>query len=338
MLTNNQTLEKASVLETYIRQSNIFRSLQSRFKQKQMSHGYLFTGAKGTGKYAMALLLAQMLFCSEKEKPCGWCSGCQKVKNQLHPDVMVISGENTIGVAQVRQAIQKAGEHTYEGGYRFILIEDAQKMTPQAQNALLKTLEEPYDDVVFCLLATEKQLLLPTILSRVQMISLPKATEQTIWHVLDQLELTQSQKEQITYFARGELGLALDYAGDSQFFEFRKEMIQKVLGIGSYYALEQSAIYYKEKKAQAEMLFKSLEELTRIALFVSLGIYPQQGVEDYPPAWIQMVKSRKNNPFFLQLIDKVFEAKHKYLSQVNWQGILEELFSFIMEENKKWQQ
>lgn len=338
MRIENNTSEKASAIETYIRQSNIFCGLQERFMQKTMSHGYLFTGGKGTGKYAMAILFAQMFFCSEKDKPCGYCRGCLKVKHHSHPDVIEISGESSIGVGQIRQTIQKVGEHTYEGGYRFILIDDAHKMTSQAQNALLKTLEDPYENVIFCLLATEKQLLLPTVLSRVQLITVPQATDDEMFHFLNSTGLSTENKEKLAYFYRGELSAALEYAKDDRFFIHRQQILEKVLAIDSYYALHESAAFYKEEKDRAEIFFKTLEELVRIALFVSLDMYPQRVIADYPKPWIKMVKSKQNNKYFLELINKTLKTKQKYLSQVNWQAILEELFAFIMEENKRWQQ
>lgn len=338
MQVENHTLEKASVMESYMKKSEPFRHLQQRFSQGKVNHGYLFTGAKGAGKYALAILTAQMLFCTEKDKPCGKCGGCLKVKHHTHPDVTQVKAEPSIGVEQIRRVVSKTGEHAYEGGYQVVMIQDAEKMTIQAQNALLKTLEEPYANIVFLLLTSEKSLLLPTILSRVQIVPLPQATNQEMVDFLAQTNCSPQLQTQVAHLARGRLGQALAYTQDGQLLTYRADLIEKVLSISSFYEVLTASALYKDQKQDDELFFELFEEVVHIALFVTLKLYPLEALEGYPASWKKMTEHSSSAKFFVALLDKIGIAKEKRMSRVTWQAVLEELFKFIMEENQKWQQ
>ncbi|NLB91273.1 MAG: DNA polymerase III subunit delta', partial [Clostridiales bacterium] len=235
MQYNSDHIDKASVMERYVKQGSTFQLLKERILLGKMNHGYLFTGVSGSGKYALAVLFSQMLFCSGKDKPCGVCQGCQKVLRKTHPDVEeIVTTKSSITVDQIRAATSKTEKHAYEGGYQVVIIHEAEKITPQGQNALLKTLEEPQEQVVFLLLTKEKTLLLPTILSRVQIISLPCASVDEIDQCLQQQQISQQQRKKISYLAQGSLGTALDYVQDKSFFEKRNEILHQFLGVTSF--------------------------------------------------------------------------------------------------------
>ena len=136
-------------------------------KAGRIAHAYLIVGGRGTGKRTLARLVAQSLFCMAGEKPCDICPACKRFLAGSHPDARTVAPKGkSIGVDEVRQLIDWLSVKPYEGGYRSVIVEDADRMTLSAQNAFLKTLEEPGDRTVFFLLAESLNALVPTVRSR----------------------------------------------------------------------------------------------------------------------------------------------------------------------------
>jgi DNA polymerase-3 subunit delta' len=149
----------------------IVESLKNAVKNGMISNGYVFSGPKGCGKKLMAFIFAMALNCSGAtvDKPCGSCSSCQRTESGNHPNVEIVKPTGqSIKIKQIRQIISDAARKPFETGYKIIIIENAEKMTHEAQDAFLKTLEEPPEDTVFILLAENHNILLPTIISRCQ--------------------------------------------------------------------------------------------------------------------------------------------------------------------------
>lgn len=113
-----------------------------RFRQKQMVHAWLLTGARGLGKRSLAMALACTLFCSESGKPCFRCAECRNVLEGRNPDVLTLFADDDkpIRIDPVREVISAVSRHSFGAGYRVVMIEPVEKMTPAAQNALLKSL------------------------------------------------------------------------------------------------------------------------------------------------------------------------------------------------------
>ncbi len=150
---------------------NIRRMLSVALEQNRLSHGYLFDGPEGIGKSSMAVWIAAHLFCEGENKPCGTCPGCTRLKTDNHPDIMILKpDEGSIKNAQVEEFQEFLRMKPFAGAAKVGIIEDADTMTPSAQNRLLKTLEEPAPGVVLFLIATNFNRMLPTILSRCQVL------------------------------------------------------------------------------------------------------------------------------------------------------------------------
>ncbi len=176
-----------------IAQDRALGSLRSALRRGALHHAYLFGGPDGTGKARAATLLAQAANCEGgtpgpggyRDDPCGACGPCRKIARGVHPDVLVLSDERAmvkagrweprggraasrdIVVDQVRDLVdRRLSLRRFEGRRRFVLIDPADAMNPQAQNALLKTLEEPPADTTLVLVAASPDALLPTIRSR----------------------------------------------------------------------------------------------------------------------------------------------------------------------------
>lgn len=151
-------------------QDYFLRALQ----KNTLAHAYIFEGLQGTGKKNMAVSLAQAIFCLQPDSdhaPCESCSNCERIAQGQHPDVRLIEAEGaTIKVDQIRQLKTALAQTGVEGNRQLFIIDEAEKMTVSAANSLLKFLEEPEGNTVVLLLTTAKNRLLPTILSRSQLI------------------------------------------------------------------------------------------------------------------------------------------------------------------------
>lgn len=156
------------------KQPKVAKILMNSIKNNRLLHAYLFEGAKGTGKKEMALYLAKSYFCKERvdEHPCEVCSDCKRIDSLNHPDLHLISPDGQS--IKKEQVIYLQKEFTYlgmESRKKFYIVEQADKMTQQAANSLLKFLEEPKSPTVAVLITNAKRNMLKTIESRTQVLS-----------------------------------------------------------------------------------------------------------------------------------------------------------------------
>lgn len=205
--------------------------LAAAINQDTISHAYLFEGIEGVGKHTMAHAFIKALLCTEPQAqhmPCGHCVSCRTLESGNHPDVSWIGreGKNSLGIRQIRERIV-ADVHTqpYQSAYKVYVIEDADTMTPEAQNALLKTLEEPPSYVVLILLAASSTGFLPTILSRVVTIRFQPLQNDVIVQALEErLKMDPEQGAVTAALSRGSLGYALQLATSKDFAQLRAEL------------------------------------------------------------------------------------------------------------------
>ena len=177
-------------------QSVIVRTLKNALANDKLAHAYLFAGPRGTGKTTMARLLAKALDCEEGVgKQCNHCSNCVSISEGTHPDVIEIDAASSNGVDQVRELIEKVTYAPIKGRYKVYIIDEVHMMTDAAFNALLKTIEEPPERVIFILCTTEPYKVLPTILSRCQRFDFGKIPEEDMEKKLIEI----LQKENATF-------------------------------------------------------------------------------------------------------------------------------------------
>ncbi|WP_239618962.1 DNA polymerase III subunit delta' [Cohnella mopanensis] len=162
--------------------------LQNALASRKIAHAYLFAGPAGSGRREMANVFAQALFCERGgNDACGECLECRKVMHGNHPDLHVITPDGaTVKIEQIRTLQRELAYRSVGAGYKVYIIEGAETMTVQASNSLLKFLEEPPSPVVAILLAPSAQAVLPTILSRTQLIAFVPGDREALEKVLVQ--------------------------------------------------------------------------------------------------------------------------------------------------------
>lgn len=199
----------------------------------KVSHAYILSGEAGMGRKSLANAFALSLLCEKgKPEPCMQCHACRQVLSGNHPDLIYVTHEKpaSIGVDAIREQINNTIMiRPYSSYYKIYIVDEAEKMTVQAQNALLKTIEEPPSYAVILLLTTNQDAFLPTILSRCVQLKLKPLRDSVVKEYLIQsLKVEEAQAEIYAAFARGNLGKAIHLA-DSEDFKIMYEEILHLL-------------------------------------------------------------------------------------------------------------
>jgi DNA polymerase-3 subunit delta' len=196
--------------------------LQHAIESGKVSHAYIFNGDRGTGKSRLAEAFAQTLQCSaEGERPCGRCHSCHQAESGNHPDIIHVTHEKpaSIGVEDVReQLVGDVQIRPYNGNYKIYIIPDAEKMTVQAQNAILKTIEEPPEYAVILLLTTNSQTMLDTIRSRCVLLNLKPVPDELVkTYLMEEIQVPDYEADICVAFAQGNVGKAVRLASSEDF-------------------------------------------------------------------------------------------------------------------------
>ena len=212
---------------------DIISHLQNAVKMNKVSHAYIFGGEHGSGKKLLASLFAMTLQCETQGiEPCMQCTSCKKALSKNHPDIINITHEkpNSIGIEEIRQQlIDDVAIKPYESRYKIYIINEAQKMTLQAQNALLKTIEEPPAYAVILLLADNPDSLLPTISSRCVILNLKPVSDNLVKsYLMERMHIPDYQAEVDASFAQGNIGKAERIATSEEYAEVMENSLRLV--------------------------------------------------------------------------------------------------------------
>lgn len=208
----------------------IIEHLQNAIRLNKVSHAYILDGEEGSGKMLLASAFAQTLQCEQGgTEPCGKCHSCIQAESRNQPDIIRVTREKpgSIGVDDIRdQLCSDILIRPYSSPWKIYIVDEAEKMTVQAQNALLKTIEEPPAYGIVLLLTENSEAFLPTILSRCVTLKLrPVKDEQIRKYLMEELHVPDYQAEVCTAFARGNVGKAKRLAESDHFQELKDQVV-----------------------------------------------------------------------------------------------------------------
>ena len=212
------------------------QALAHSLSEGRLAHAYLLVGPPQVGKMTLATDLARAVNCLADEKPCGQCGQCKRISQGLHADVRVVSMETgsegdgrsrvAISIDQVRDVQRTVGMKPYEGRYRVIVFDGAEHLSQEAANSLLKTLEEPPEQVMLVLLASDTSALLPTVVSRCHLLELRPLSLELIARELEgRFNISSDEAKEIARLSGGRIGWALQTAGEPHLLEDRGQRL-----------------------------------------------------------------------------------------------------------------
>jgi len=318
--------------------TQVIEHLKSAIKMDKISHAYIINGETGSGKKTIASAFAMTLQCETgNDDACGKCKSCIQAMNGNQPDIIWVSHEKpgSIGVDDIRvQLNNDIGVKPYSSKYKIYIIDEADKLTIQAQNALLKTLEEPPVYAVIMLLTTNHEALLPTILSRCVTLSLKFIDDELIKKYLMEVKQIPDYKANISVaFAQGNIGKAIKLASTEEFDELREdtfsvlrnmndmemyeviEYIKKIaenkIAIGDY--LDLITLWFRDV-----LLFKATNDVNNLVF--------KDNISD-----IKKQASKSSYNGIERIIDALDKAKVRLNANVNFELAMELLLLTIKE-------
>ena len=318
--------------------NDIINYIRNAVSMDQVTHAYILNGERGAGKKLVAKLFATTLLCEEGgPDPCNRCHSCRQAEGGNHPDIIWVTHEkpNSISVDDIREQVNNTIMiKPYQGPYKVYVIDHADIMTPQAQNALLKTIEEPPQYAVIMLLTENAEMLLPTIASRCVMLKLRYIRDILIKkYLMETLKVPDYKADMCTAFAQGNMGRAIMLANSEHYNEIREEAVQTLKYIHemelneviqavnriSSYKLEISdyldimVVWFRDV-----LLYKATRDVDVVVFKEELDSIREQ--------------ARKSSYEGIQLIITSFDrAKERLKAHVNFELVMELLFLTIQE-------
>lgn len=320
-------------------QEQIKEHLQGAISAGKISHAYILNGEKSSGKEFIARVFAMALQCEAGgNNPCQECHSCRQALSDNQPDIIHVTHEkpNTISVDDIRAQVNNdVAIKPYSSRYKVYILNEAEKMTTQAQNAILKTLEEPPEYAVIILLTTNVNALLPTILSRCVVLNMkPVADDVVRKFLMSQMQVPDYKAEVCVAFARGNVGKAkalassedfenvktealslLKYIQDMELYEIVsaiKKINEYKLEISDY--LDIIAIWYRDV-----LLFKATNDINHLIFREEITA-------------IRKVAGRSSYEGIEEVIDALDKAKKRLEANVNFDLTMELLLLTIKEK------
>lgn len=320
----------------YARLGAGYAQLLTQVRNHHTVHAYLLVGPRGVGKATFARYLAAALFCCEPSAPCGQCEACRRVFSGAEPDVVELFSQEdrVIPIDRVREAISVISQHAYGGGTRIVLVEPTEKLSPQAQNCLLKSLEDPPAQVLFLLMAHETSAVLGTIASRCATIKLPPWPDEALRDALTQRGVEPSKIPAILARAGGNIGLALELLNDEAGEDELRALILSALQARCDADIVALSTRLKDDRDGAERALRSLEQTLHQALLARTGVMPADTLRDET---LRIWATQADALQLAELLYAVSETRKRRQSQVNWQASIDRLLMKIVEAKTEWQ-
>lgn len=292
--------------------SDTLGALLSEYSQKKAPHSLLLCGPVGVGKRTMANLLSMSLVCTAQDKPCGQCTPCRRMQRSTHGNLITLSlsdKEKTVKVDAVRAVLSQLATFPPEDGNRVVLLFDMDAFTPQAQNALLKAVEEPDDHTYFLLTAVSEQAVLPTIRSRCRVLRVPLWPAELLVNLLTDKGYSSQQAQRLAILSGGSPGKALQLDDNAEFASV-KTLAESILSLKKIKDLPKVSNQLKDAKDVSEPLLNYLEQaaLSPMEHDLSLAQAKRLGLT-------------------------IPEIRKQSASYVNWQTLVDTLLLSVLEEN-----
>ncbi len=220
-----------------IGQAQLKEHLRSAIKQKNLSHAYIICGETGSGKRTISEALTKAIQCEHPTQDydsCGLCKSCMQAASHNHPDIKYVTHEKaSIGVDDIREQVNNdILIKPYSGKYKIYVIPDAAKMTEQAQNSLLKTIEEPPEYAIIILITSNLSGLLPTIQSRCVVLNTkPLSKEEITNYLINNLKMEPERATIAAGFCQGNMGKAIRFASSENFQTMKNEVLSLLKNI-----------------------------------------------------------------------------------------------------------
>jgi len=247
-----------------IAQDKVISLLDYSIKTNAIAHAYLIVGPRHVGKGTLAFNLAQALNCDGPELPCGQCRSCQRILEGKHADITPIGldSKTEIGIDDIRALQRIANLPPYEGKCKVFIIDDAEYLSTEAANSLLKILEEPPQSVVWLLLVAEEEHLLPTVISRCQRLELkPVPSEHVREALVNSYNVEDNRAKLLAQLCRGRFGWALSALANDDILEQRSQRIDSLVSLLTAsldqrftYAQELTGQFSQNRRAGAEII------------------------------------------------------------------------------------
>lgn len=243
--------------------------------KKTLGHLYIFEGPRGIGKQTLARHIAALIHCeSDNARPCGVCGACVKHQALSHPDLCIVkntdASKKSIGVETVRSITSDIFVRPLLANHKIYVVPDAHTLSAEAQNALLKVLEEPPAYAVIILLATNAEALLPTVRSRGILCPVEPCTrDETVLYIKDRYPHRADMADMIANLSGGVLGVAGEMAGEDSYFEMRQELYAALSSAVTDPAAQFSVVScFERHKASQLILFDLFVSWLRDVLYI----------------------------------------------------------------------
>ncbi|MCR5669507.1 MAG: DNA polymerase III subunit delta [Butyrivibrio sp.] len=339
-----------------IDQEQMKEHMQNALTTGKVSHAYIISGEADSGKEYIARIFARALQCENRQEKgefiesCNECHSCVQALSGSHPDIITITHEKpaTIGVDDIRlQLNNDVIIKPYESRYKIYIMPEGEKMTPAAQNALLKTLEEPPSYIIIIILTSNINAFLPTILSRCIVLPMKPAKDDSIMkYLMEECKVVDYKAMLCAAFARGNVGKAVALASNEQFEELKSgtlDLIAKLENLEIHDMMDRLHILLapseeQEKSAKKGIDLGKLEEFMDILLFLfrDMLVYKATGEAEHliftdKVSYISSVTDRCSYENINNIIKNMEQAKKRIDSNVNTDLSLELMLLGIKE-------
>lgn len=333
MVSRKREEETMAGFKDIIGQKNVISHMKKAISMGTVSHAYILNGEAGMGKKLLADVFSTALQCEKDgDEPCMECRSCKQAAGRNHPDIKWVSHEKatSISVEEIReQLVNDMGIKPYSGKYKIYIIDEGEKMTPAAQNTLLKTIEEPPAYGIIIILTSNREMLLQTILSRCVSLNLRPLIDSEIKNYLITHEnIPDYQAIMAVKFAGGNLGKAIDIASSEEFIQMKDDVVRALKNIDKMTAsdINQTVKEVATYKSAMDSYLNLMVTWFRDVLLYKASASPEQLVFSNEIAIIEKQAKVAEYDSLQRIFADIEELKGRLKSNVNFDIAMELLF------------